>query len=77
MAQDALLRKLEEVDRRAKMLVTEKDEATAKMRSLEHETNHLRSLISIAESKADEILKGVSTADAPSGPLTPKASNEL
>ena len=74
MAQDTLVRKLDEVVHRAELLVREKDEAVAKMRSLERETRHLRSLISLAESKADEMLKDVSVADASNGPVTLKAS---
>jgi hypothetical protein len=74
MAQDTLVRKLDEAVHRAELLVRERDEAMAKIRSLERETGHLRSLISLAESKADEMLKGVSTADASNGPVTLKAS---
>ena len=77
MAQDTLLRKLDEAVHRAELLVREKDEAVAKIRSLERETKHLRSLISLAESKADEMLKGVSATDASSSPVTSKASRGL
>ena len=77
MAQDTILRKLDEAAHRAEILVRERDEAVAKMRSLERETKHLRGLVSLAESKADEMLKGVSTPQASSGPVTPKATKGL
>jgi len=57
MAQDTLLKKLDEVAGRAKQLVREKNEATAKTPFLEREASELRSLISLAESKADEMLR--------------------
>ena len=74
MAQDTLVRKLDEAVHRADLLVRERDEAMAKIGSLERETRHLRSLISLAESKADEMLNGVSTAHASNGPVSLKAS---
>ena len=77
MAQDTLVRKLDEVVHRAELLVRERSEAMAKLLSLERETKHLRSLISLAESKADEMLEGVSAADASNGPVTLKASRGL
>jgi hypothetical protein len=72
MAQDTLLRKLDETVHRAELLVREKDEAVAKIRSLECETRHLRSLISLAESKANEMLKDVPTADGIRWPRYPE-----
>jgi hypothetical protein len=77
MAQDTLVRKLDEAVHRAELLVRGRDEAMAKIRSLERETRQLRSLISLAESKADEMLKGVSAVDASNSPVTPKASKGL
>ncbi len=63
------IKKLEEVAGRAKQLVREKNEATAKTRFLEREASELRSLISLAESKVDEML-GVGAQDQ-----TPQAMN--
>lgn len=74
MVQDALLRKLDEAAHRAEALVREKDEAIARIRSLEREASHLRSLISLAESKADEMLKCLSGIDAPGNPPAPNVS---
>lgn len=77
MAQDTLLPRLDEAVRRAKLLVCEKDEAVAKMRSLEREARHLRSLVSLAESKVDEILKDASAALGTDAPETSKRPEEL
>ena len=77
MAQESLLRKLDEAAGRIRLLEREKNEAMGKTQSLEREASELRSLISLAESKADEMLKGVCTADASSCSVTPKASKGL
>ncbi len=70
MAQDTLMRKLEEVAVRAKQLERERSEALARIQTLEREASELKSLISLAESKADEILKGGSTPEAAKGQAT-------
>ncbi len=67
MAQDTLMKKLEEVAGKAKQLERERSEALAKIQSLEREASELKSLISLAESKADEILKGVPATESPKG----------
>jgi hypothetical protein len=61
MAQESLLRMLEEAASKVKLVEREKSEAVAKIQALEREAGELRSLISLAESKADEILKGGAT----------------
>ena len=68
MSQDTLVRRLDEFVGRAKEMVRERDEATARIASLEREVSKLRNLISLAESKVDEMLK-----DRP----TPEASRRL
>jgi hypothetical protein len=73
MAQESLLRKLEEAAGRIKVVEREKNEAMGKIQSLEREANELRSLISLAESKADEMLKGGPIPDVSRGPVAPKA----
>lgn len=73
MAQESLLRKLEEAGARIKVIEREKKEAADKMQALEREAHELRSLISLAESKADEMLKGVSTFEGSRVPAAAKA----
>jgi hypothetical protein len=73
MAQESLLRKLEEAAGRIKILEREKNEAVGKIQSLEREASELRSLISFAESKADEMLKGGPVPEVSKGPIAPKA----
>ena len=73
MAQESLLQKLEEAASRATSLGREKSEAIAKIQTLEREAGELRNLISLAESKADEMLTGGSPLNASRGPVIPKA----
>ncbi len=82
MAQDALLRKLDEAVGRIRLMERERNEAMARIQSLEREAGDLRSLISLAESKADEMLKASTTTDASKGqaanaPLASKGLEEL
>ena len=72
MAQESLLRKMEEAAARIKVLEREKNEALARIQSLEREANELKSLISLAESKADEMLKGGPAPESPRGPVASK-----
>jgi phosphodiesterase/alkaline phosphatase D-like protein len=72
-AQDTLVRRLDEVVGRLNLMEREKNEATAKELSLEGEVNELRNLISLAESKTDEMLKGGPVPDLSKGQLAPKA----
>jgi len=64
VAQDTLLQKLDEAAGRAKQLVKENNEATARIQPLEREASELRSIISLAVSKVDEMLKGESVSPA-------------
>jgi chromosome segregation ATPase len=73
MAQESLLRKLEEAAGRIKTLEREKNEALGRIQSMEREASELRSLISLAESKADEILKGAAVTDLSKTPVAPRA----
>jgi hypothetical protein len=50
--------KLEEATSKVKLLERENNEAVAKIQALERDVSELRDLISLAESKADELLKG-------------------
>jgi hypothetical protein len=72
-AQDTLVRRLDEVVGRLNLMERDKNEATAKELSLEGEVNELRNLISLAESKTDEMLKGGPVPDLSKGQLAPKA----
>ncbi len=72
MAQESLLRKLDDVTSRIRLLEREKNEAMGKIQSLEREASELRSLISLAESKADEMLKGVPGFDMSKGQANPR-----
>ena len=77
MAQETLLRRLDEAVHRTGLLIHEKDEAVAKMRSLEHEAKHLRSLVSLAESKVDEILEDVTATLGPDSVGAPRTSGRF
>jgi hypothetical protein len=69
----SLLQMLEEVSSKLGLLESEKREAVTKIQTLEREEIELKNLISLAESKADEMLKGGSAPDTSKGPVTPKA----
>jgi hypothetical protein len=73
MYQGALLRRLDEAMGRVNLLERERNEATAKLQSMERDLNELKNLISLAKSKADEILKGGPAPDVSKGQVTPKA----
>ena len=62
MAQKSLLQMLDEIASRGESLEREKSEAVARAQALEREAGELRSLISLAEAKVDEILKVGATA---------------
>ncbi len=55
----SLLKKLDDAVNHLRMLEREKSEAVARAAALEQEIKELRGLIAMAESKAEEILKGV------------------
>lgn len=63
MAQRSLPEMLKELASRIRSLETEKREAVAKIGALEREVGELRSLISLAGAKVDEMLKEGTTAD--------------
>jgi hypothetical protein len=71
--QGALLRRLDEAVGRVYLLERERNEAEAKLRSMERNLNELSNLLSLAGSKADDILKGGSAPDASKGQGTPTA----
>lgn len=73
MAQESLLEQLEELASKATLLQRENGEALARVQVLECEIGELRDLISLAESKADEMLHGGSAPDSPRRPVTPSA----
>ena len=73
MAQESLLQKLEEAASRAALLERENSEAVVRIQALETEVMELRKLISLAEAKADEMLKADSATATSSRPLVPKA----
>ena len=73
MAQELLLEKLEGLASKAKLIEREKAEAVAKIQNLEREAEELKEIISLAESKADEMLKEDSAPDTSSEPVTHKA----
>ena len=79
MAQQSLLQKLEEAASKARLLEREKSEAVAKIQALEREAGELRNLIFLAESKADEMLKGGATdkISEPQAVTVPAESNGL
>ena len=73
MAQELLLEKFEGLASKAKLLEGEKAEAVAKIQDLEREIGELKELISLAESKVDEMLGGESAPDVSKEPPTSKA----
>jgi len=73
MAQELLLEKLEGLASKAKLIEREKAEAVAKIQELEHEAQELKELISVAESKADEMLSEGAVPDMSKRPVTPEA----
>ena len=73
MAQELLLEKLEGLASKAKLIEREKAEAVAKIQELEREAQELKELISVAESKADEMLSEGVVPDMPKRPVTPEA----
>jgi hypothetical protein len=73
MAQESLLRKLDEAAGRIRLLERDKNEAMGRIQGLEREASELRSLVSLAEAKADEMLKGGSAPDSSRGQVAPKA----
>ena len=76
MAQEALLQKLEEAASKARLLGREKSEAIAKMQALEREAVELSNVISLAELKADELLKDGYAPDASMAPVIPSQTEE-
>lgn len=77
MANEAsLVEKLGGVVAHVKAMEHERDEAIAQIKSLEREVNDLRTLIAMAESKAEEIMAPVSAA-TPQDDMSPAADREL
>ena len=72
----SLVDKLGGVVAHVKAIERERDEAIAQIKSLEREVNDLRTLIAMAESKAEEIMGPVSAA-APQDGTSPAADKEL
>jgi hypothetical protein len=82
MAQELLLEKLEGLASKAKSIEGEKAEAVARIQELETEVGELKELISLADSKVDEILEvggapHVSRKQVSSVPLASKGFEEL
>jgi DNA-binding protein H-NS len=73
MAQELLLEKFEGLASKAKLLEGEKAEGVARIQDLEREIGELKELISLAESKVDEMLEGESAPDVSKEPSTSKA----
>ena len=73
MGQQALLQRLDEAASKARLLEDQKAEAVARIQELEREVGELKDLISLAESKADEMLEGNPTPDVSRGRAPPKA----
>jgi len=73
MARELLLEKLQGIASKAKLLEGEKAEAVARIQELEREVEKLKELISVAESKADEMLSGEAVPDVSKRPIFPKA----
>ncbi len=75
MAEGSLISKLDAALNHLRMIERERSEAVARATALEQEIKELRGLISVAESKAEEILKGMpmgagaKSADAYSQPV--------
>ena len=59
MAEGSLIGKLDAALNHLRVVEREKNEAMARATTLEQEIKELRGLISVAESKAEEILKGM------------------
>jgi hypothetical protein len=59
MAEGSLITKMDAALNHLRMIEREKNEAVGRATSLEQEIKELRGLISMAESKAEEILKGI------------------
>ena len=59
MAEGSLIGKLDSALNHLRMVERDKNEAVARAAALEQEIKELRGLISVAESKAEEILKGI------------------
>jgi hypothetical protein len=59
MAEGSLISKMDAALNHLRMIEREKNEAIGRATSLEQEIKELRGLISMAESKAEEILKGI------------------
>jgi len=72
MAHKSLLQMLEEVAGNVRSLEREKSADTAKIQALEREVAELRNVISLAESKVDEMLKAECASDVSVEPPTPK-----
>jgi len=72
MARESLLEQLEELASKATLLHRGNGEALVRIQVLECEIGELRDLISLAESKADEMLHGGSAPDSSTRPVTPK-----
>ena len=82
MARKSLLQMLEEVDNKLGLLEHEKRETVARIKVLENEAVELRNVISLAESKADDILKGgvtdnISESQAANVPAGSKGHEQL
>jgi hypothetical protein len=73
MGQESLLEKLDEAASKARLLEHENSETIAKIQTFEREIGALKELISLAESKADEMLMDSSAPDTHDGPATLKA----
>jgi FtsZ-binding cell division protein ZapB len=74
MAQESLLQMLEELAIKAKSFERERIEAVAKMQALERETEQLKELIALAESKVGEMLNADSHQDMPTGQAARRAT---
>ena len=59
MAEGSLISKMDAALNHLRMIEREKNEAVGRATTLEQEIKELRGLISMAESKAEEILKGM------------------
>lgn len=65
MAEGSLIGKLDSALNHLRMVERERNEAVARATALEQEIKELRGLISVAESKAEEILKGIPMGSVP------------
>ena len=65
MAEGSLISKLDAALNHLRMVEHERNEAFARASALEQEIKELRGLISMAESKAEEILRGAPMSAAP------------